>query len=245
MFVSQDTHVDTLELIPVIDLMGGRAVHADGARNRLDYRALHTSLCPSSDPLVVADSFLALHPFRTFYIADLDCITGAGNNFAVIRRLRSHHPELQLWIDAGIRHQDDYHRLKENDLGVVVVGSETLRDKLLLDKIATGRASDVVLSLDFRGPTFLGPPGLESRPDLWPQRLIVMALARIAGTRGPALRTLTRTVAHACSRAVFAAGGVRDNADLQRLQAAGASGALLATALHSGRLDSSHLTAYR
>lgn len=225
--------------------MGGRAVYADGARARFDYRALHTPLCPSSDPLAVADAFLTLHPFRTLYVADLDRITGAGDNFKTIRRLHCHHPEIQLWVDAGIRHRHDYHRLKESDFGVVVVGSETLHDKRLLEEIATRHAGDTVLSLDFRGRTFLGPPGLKASLELWPRRVILMALGRIGGTRGPALRLLTHTVSHAHDHIVFAAGGVRGNADLQRLQATGASGVLLASALHSRRLDSRHLDAYR
>ncbi|MBC8130797.1 MAG: nickel transporter, partial [Rhizobiaceae bacterium] len=37
--------------------------------------------------------------------------------------------------------------------------------------------------------------------------------------------------------AVFAAGGVRDEDDLMRLEKAGIAGALVASALHDGRID--------
>jgi phosphoribosylformimino-5-aminoimidazole carboxamide ribotide isomerase len=36
--------------------------------------------------------------------------------------------------------------------------------------------------------------------------------------------------------AIYSGGGVRDNADLLALESAGAAGALVATALHDGRL---------
>lgn len=245
MLIDENSHMSALDLIPVIDVMSGRAVHARGDDARSGYRALCTALCPDSDPLAVADAFVALHPFRTLYIADLDAITGAGDNFRTIRTLRSRHPGLELWVDAGIRHRDDYRRVRESELGVAVIGSETLRDRALLEEVADRHGGDAILSLDFRERAFLGPAGLESEPERWPQRLIVMGLARIGGSRGPAVSLVERTVGLAGGRAVFAAGGIRDNADLQRLQAVGARGVLLASALHSGRLDSSHLGAYR
>jgi phosphoribosylformimino-5-aminoimidazole carboxamide ribotide isomerase len=36
--------------------------------------------------------------------------------------------------------------------------------------------------------------------------------------------------------AIYAGGGVRDDADLRALESAGAAGALVATALHEGRI---------
>ena len=42
-----------------------------------------------------------------------------------------------------------------------------------------------VLSLDFRGETFLGPQGLLDDAALWPHRVIVMTLARVGGGEGP------------------------------------------------------------
>jgi phosphoribosylformimino-5-aminoimidazole carboxamide ribotide isomerase len=179
------------------------------------------------------------------YVADLDAITGNGDNFRIIQNLRHRHPALQLWVDAGIQDRDDYQRLQENELGVAVIGSETLRDTSLLQQIGTPLHDGTVLSLDFRGQTFLGPDGLDTTPGLWPRKLILMTLARVGGLQGPAMSRVKRTVDLAPEHRIYAAGGVRDAADLQQLQAAGASGVLLASALHSGRLDSPHLDAYR
>jgi hypothetical protein len=42
----------------------------------------------------------------------------------------------------------------------------------------------IVLSLNFRGDSFLGPKGLCDAPHLWPARVIVMTLARVGGDAG-------------------------------------------------------------
>ena len=54
---------------------------------------------------------------------------------------------------------------------------------------------------------------------------------------GPDLARLERTRERAASRSVFAAGGLRDLSDIDRLAAAGVAGVLVATALHDGRLS--------
>jgi phosphoribosylformimino-5-aminoimidazole carboxamide ribotide isomerase len=37
----------------------------------------------------------------------------------------------------------------------------------------------IVLSLNYRGDSFLWPKGLRDAPHLWPARVLVMALARV------------------------------------------------------------------
>jgi uncharacterized protein related to proFAR isomerase len=92
------------------------------------------------------------------------------------------------------------------------------------------------LSLDFRGDQFIGPPELLENAALWPQRIIVMTLARVGSGEGPDLARLGAIIARAGSREVYAAGGVRDAEDLRALRGIGAAGALVATALHSGAI---------
>ena len=72
-----------MDIIPVIDLMGGQAVHAKLGR-RDEYRPLQSRLCRTSRPLDVAEALLALYPFRTLYLADLDAIRGGRAQFAVV-----------------------------------------------------------------------------------------------------------------------------------------------------------------
>ena len=112
--------------------------------------------------------------------------------------------------------------------------------------IAALSASDAsaILSLDFRGRDFLGPPELLEQPSLWPNRLIVMTLARIGSSDGPDLERLAMIRQRAGARRVYAAGGVRGAADLEALRRAGAAGVLVASALHDGRLSPTDLAEF-
>src|SRR3984957_12126566 len=125
------------------------------------------------------------------------------------------------------------------DLGTPVIGSESQRDSKL---IAQHRDSmRIVLSLDFRGDAFQGPQEILAEPALWPRRIIVMTLARVGSVAGPDLERLASIRSIAGGREIYAAGGVRDAADLRALKETGVSGALIATALHEQRIVRSDL----
>jgi phosphoribosylformimino-5-aminoimidazole carboxamide ribotide isomerase len=75
--------------------------------------------------------------------------------------------------------------------------------------------------------------------------MIVLELARVGTSAGPDVEMI-----EAVRRAVplvdlFAGGGVRGPEDLTRLAEAGCDGALVATALHDGRLGSGHVAGAR
>jgi phosphoribosylformimino-5-aminoimidazole carboxamide ribotide isomerase len=63
-----------------------------------------------------------------------------------------------------------------------------------------------------------------------------MTLAKVGSGSGPDRSRIAEIRRAAGGRSVFAAGGVRDTADLQALAQERVAGALVATALHDGRL---------
>ena len=78
-------------MVGVIDLKAGAAVHAvRGERER--YR-------PVGDPLSLARTFRDALGLDELYVADLDAISGAGGNDAVIRALAR---EGRVMLDAGV-----------------------------------------------------------------------------------------------------------------------------------------------
>jgi phosphoribosylformimino-5-aminoimidazole carboxamide ribotide isomerase len=101
----------------------------------------------------------------------------------------------------------------------------------------------IVLSLDYRGDSFLGPNGLCDAPHLWPARVIVMTLARVGRDAGPDMDRLADIKRRAPDVMLYAAGGVRGASDLMRLKQAGIRGVLVASALHDGRLTGADLAA--
>jgi phosphoribosylformimino-5-aminoimidazole carboxamide ribotide isomerase len=98
-----------------------------------------------------------------------------------------------------------------------------------------------VLSLDYRADGLVGPDGLDRRPDLWPADVVAMTLIRVGSGQGPDLDRLAVLRQAAPDRRIYAAGGVRDVADLLALDALGMAGALVSTALHQGRIGAADL----
>ena len=224
-----------MDVIPVIDVRHGVAVHARQGR-RSDYLPLKTPLAQGSDPVAVARGFLSLFPVRTLYVADLDGIEGRGRDAELAGRLAAAMPGVALWIDDGALSDE------ARPGGVVpVVGSESLAGANDVERLGDEPPDRFVLSLDFRGDSFLGPQALLDNAACWPQRVIVMTLARVGAGAGPDLQRVAGIVARAGARRVYAAGGVRYLKDLEALRAAGAAGALVATALHAGTITAGDL----
>jgi len=224
-------------LIPVIDLKLGTVVHARAGERRR-YRPIRSRLCRGSGPIEVIGALLGVHPFAALYVADLDRIEGEGDNLPALTAIRRAYPDLPLWVDSGLASASDYLAWQQRDLGLAVIGSESLESIADWRRIgARGAAADApILSLDFRNSEFLGPPALAAQPALWPRRVIVMSLDRVGGGSGPDVIRLASILRRAGKRRVYAAGGVRNLADASRLAEMGIAGALVASALHDGRL---------
>jgi HisA/HisF family protein len=211
-----------MRVVGVIDLKAGAAVHAvRGERER--YR-------PLGDPLAIARGF----GLAELYVADLDAITGTGGNDAIIAALAR---EASVMVDAGVSEPERARALL--DLGVhrVVVGTETLADADALERVP-----DAVLSVDLRDGRVLsrdarlaGLPALAALALLRPRReVIVLDLARVGTGAGPDVALIAEIHAGFPELELLAGGGVRDADDMRALEAAGAAGALVATALHRG-----------
>lgn len=239
-----------MHIIPVIDVRHGIPVRAV-AGDRANYQPLVTPLAPAggatdwgqthgSDPdgtgqgnptvETVARGYRRLYPFSTMYIADLDAIEGRGANSSLVPALAVALPAVEFWVDAGC--------ITESETGgVTVIGSEVLPD----GQVGRPIPDSTVLSLDFRGDEFMGPPALLRRPDFWPKRVIVMTLGRVGSGGGPDFQRIAQISRLAPRAHVYAAGGVRDIADLHAARAAGAHGALIASALHGQKIKADDL----
>ncbi len=227
-----------MEVIPVIDLKGGQVVHARHG-DRASYRPIQTPLSPGSAPADIVAGLLRLHPFRRLYIADLDAIERHGDHDRTCAELAASFPGLELWVDNGIGTPEAATAWLERGLFCLVAGSESQPDTSLLQVLRQhGR---LILSLDYRGDAFQGPPEIAATPSLWPARIIAMTLARVGAGHGPDLARLAAIRRIAPDRQLFAAGGVRGPDDLRALSRAGVAGVLVASALHSGALTGAEL----
>ncbi|WP_181702749.1 HisA/HisF-related TIM barrel protein [Chthonobacter albigriseus] len=218
-----------MRVIPVLDLKHGLVVRAR-AGDRAAYAPIVTPLSPTSELLDVAAGLMSVARFDALYIADLDAIEGRRGNLAAIAALAKRWPDVEIWLDDGLREASGLaERLAIPGLRPVI-GTESQEDAAVLRAVGARG----VLSLDFKGETYAGPPTLLD-PACWPEDVIVMTLGRVGTGGGPDLNRL-RDIQGAGARRVFAAGGVRGPADLETLKAMGVAGALVATALHAGTL---------
>ncbi|CAI8806939.1 HisA/HisF-related TIM barrel protein [Methylococcus capsulatus] len=232
-----DKVIESVKIIPVLDLMQGRVVHAVKGR-RENYRPLSSPLCPDADPRAVVEAFRNLYRFDTFYIADLDALMGLGCQNELIAALRTAFPDIVFWLDRGLPEAGE----AALDGVVPVIGSESLPT---VDRLQRMTTRDWILSLDFFDGTLKGCSRLLAQPQCWPEKVIVMTLNRVGSFDGPDLDLLDRVRRLTPHRALIAAGGVRDAGDLEVLERRGIHAVLVASALHSGSLELSRLGSVR
>ena len=227
-------------IIPVIDLSQGQVIHAvKGQRDY--YQPIQSHLCHSSEADKIISAYLGLYPFNLIYVADLDAINGKGDNSEIIKRIQDVHPQLNIWLDTGISKLADYKTNQSNKL-IHVIGSETGINKNELNSLKNAYP-EFILSLDFSEKGLIGDPEILESPDVWPDIIINMTLNRVGSKTGPDLERLCKTKAIAPLKRVFAAGGIRNRYDLQRLADIDVAGALIATALHTQDITSEEIKA--
>jgi phosphoribosylformimino-5-aminoimidazole carboxamide ribotide isomerase len=222
-----------VEIIPVIDVLGGKVVHARGGV-RSQYPLLQSVLTSHCEPLRVIIDLLAWQPFTTIYIADLDAILEQKKNTALYKTLADNFPQLTFFLDAGIdskvswQHFLDYPNIKP------VIGSETLGGIAWLAD--SGIQQKSILSLDFQHGQFLGVQQLLHQPEIWAENIIAMNIDHVGGKYGPDFELLASLQRKVVNSQIIAAGGVRTEQDLLDLKRQGIERVLIASALHDGRI---------
>jgi len=233
-----------LKVIPVIDILGGKVVHAVRGR-RKEYQPLRSRLCSSTNPLDVAAAFRKLG-FSTLYVADLDAILGGKANLPVLRDIADK-TGLELMVDAGVDSLKKAERLLENHVSKIIIGTETLPAISLVSEVISQLGNEkVIISIDLMNSQLLSRLSTASpmQPMAFLQGLqnagvtqvIVLDLARVGSGEGVDVHFISeaRRKFHG---AVFVGGGVRGISDLLELKKMGIAGVLVATALHSGAIS--------
>jgi phosphoribosylformimino-5-aminoimidazole carboxamide ribotide isomerase len=233
-----------VKIIPVIDVLGGRVVHAVRGR-RKEYQPLKSNLCASTDPVDVAAALKALG-FGELYVADLDAITRGQANFSIFKNIADK-TGLELMVDAGIDTLKKAERVLESHVSKVIIGTETLTSaSLVAEAIRLFGSEKVMVSLDLMGNRIISGFELGTLKDpvallrefqeAGVSQIIVLDLARVGSGEGvnvPFLREVLRNI----KANVYVGGGVRDIKDLMELKDIGVFGVLVATALHSGKIS--------
>lgn len=232
----------------MLDLKGGRAVHAVAGR-RAYYQPVRSILHASSDPLELARALRVALGLRFLYLADLDAIAGKAADLGLYQDLIS--IGFHLIVDAGLRDLPSAAPLFALDRtsSTIVAGLETLKGPHALAEIMGELGEErTIFSLDlWEGcPRTLAPAAWKSNDplelarqaiELGVRRLLLLDLARVGTGCGLGTQSLIAQIRaeHPGAR-VSAGGGISGIEEVIELKNAGAAGVLVGSALHDGRI---------
>lgn len=212
-----------MDLILAVDLKAGQVVHGS-AGMRDTYQPLTWGLSGTAVP---EEYVRALSP-EHLYIADLDRITGAGENTAAIMKCSALVDT--CFVDRGCRTPADY----LDKPGIIdIVGTETTRARL-------SQYHGGYVSLDMKGGLVV-PSGEKPLPLLqkacnWDfQGAIILNIGAV-GTGGGIPEELLSGMREAYDKPLLYGGGIASTDDLETLRMLGFDGAIVATAVHRGTI---------
>ncbi len=222
-----------MRCIFVLDIFNGAVVHAvRGERSLYEPIDRYSRIVSSSDPLGVLEE---IRP-KEVYVADLNLLTGSGDNLAAIANISR---IAKTMADIGITLADDMDYLPK---GITpVLGTET-SSMNLIDEAVLQR--DIVVSMDMnRRKVITRDPELMLAPLEVIRRLngipidgvILLELDRVGTSLGLDTDFLEKAVS-VSDHPLILGGGVNGVEDLQTLEDLGFRGALVATAIHNGKI---------
>jgi phosphoribosylformimino-5-aminoimidazole carboxamide ribotide isomerase len=241
-----------MQILPVLDIQQGTVVRGVGGR-RHEYQPIVSKWTPSSEPVAVTEALRDAFGFRSFYLADLDAIGGKSPNWDLYARLQER--GFLLAVDAGVRDETDGRRLLEAGVDCVA-GLETIDGPAaLLSLLDLPGGSRLIFSLDLKDGQPLGAVAGwragdacsigEEAIEAGVRRLIVLDLARVGGGGGVGTEDLCLQIKKRHPQVeLIAGGGVRGVEDLRRLESYGVDRALVASALHDGRVAPEDIRAF-
>jgi len=226
-----------MELIPAIDLLGGKVVRL----HKGDYDQVTVY---SDDPAGQARAF-ALAGAERLHVVDLDgARSGKPENDRVIAEILRAAPQLRVQIGGGIRTRETAEAWYRAGAARVVLGTAAIKEPALVERLCADHPDGVVVAIDGRGGLVAIEGWLEAttqqvadvarRVDAWGAAAILFTDIDRDGTReGPAVAS-TAQLQREVRATVIASGGIGALAHLTRLREEGVRAAVCGRALYSG-----------
>jgi phosphoribosylformimino-5-aminoimidazole carboxamide ribotide isomerase len=241
--------VSTFELLPAIDLLGGRVV-------RLVQGDFTRETAYGNDPAAVARDFAAAGA-TWLHVVDLDgAREGEPRQLERTAEIVAEvYGRARVEIGGGLRTPEAVAGALGTGAARAVVGTAALRDPAFaLTLVARYGPERIVASIDVRDGMALGEGWREGAPGLPAAEAVTMLAAAGIGTfevtaierdgrmEGPDVGLLRSLVALGQGR-IIASGGISSTDDIVAVQAAGCAGAIVGRALYEGRIDLTSLMA--
>lgn len=230
------TPTSKLELLPAIDVKGGRAV-----------RLVQGELSAESqygDPREVALEFLTAGA-EWIHLVDLDAAFGIGSNAELLAEVIKS-VDLRVELSGGIRDDESLRLALATGCERVNLGTAALENPEWTAQVISEFGDRIAVGLDVRGHTLAARGWTKEGGDLFEtierldrdgcSRYIVTDVAKDGTLTGPNIELL-RDVCAATKKPVIASGGVSTLADLESLKSLtsiGVEGAIVGKALYAG-----------
>ena len=237
------TEQGAFELLPAIDLRGGRVV-------RLEQGDFARETAYDGDPVAVAGRFAAIG-VAWLHVVDLDgARAGEPRQLEVLAAIVAETlGRVHVEVGGGLRTAEDVAGALGIGAARAAVGTAALRDPVFARELVERHGpSRIVGSIDIRDGQALGEgwrPGAAGVPagdaigmlaDAGIDTFEVTAIERDGSLEGPDLELLRSLVALERGR-IIASGGVASIEDVLAVQAAGCAGAIVGKAIYEGRID--------
>jgi len=235
--------VKAFELIPAIDLLGGRCVRL--AQGRYEEATVY-----GDDPGAVAARF-ASYPLRRLHVVDLDgARAGAPANGGALRAILAAAGGVPVQVGGGMRTLAHLEERLAAGVDRAVLGTAALRDPSLVREAARRHPGRIAVGIDARDGRVAVQGWLESSDvpavelarrfeDAGVAAIVYTDIARDGMGTGPNLEQ-TAALAAAVRVPVIASGGVGTEDDVRRscaLAERGVAGLIVGRALYTGALD--------
>jgi phosphoribosylformimino-5-aminoimidazole carboxamide ribotide isomerase len=230
-----------LEIIPAIDLRGGRAV-------RLKRGDFGQEEKVADDPVAVAVSFAAQGAPR-IHVVDLDASrTGVPHETDIITAIVNA-VAVPVQVGGGVRSLAVAERLLALGVDRVIVGTAAARDSEVITALLQQFAPQIIIGADMKDGFVAVQGWMETtgeRVDDFGRRMVTLGAQRFLitdvgrdGMLQGANVAATRDFARAVGVPVIASGGVADISDIEHLvkvQPDGVEGVIIGKAIYAGRV---------
>jgi phosphoribosylformimino-5-aminoimidazole carboxamide ribotide isomerase len=232
----------TFEVIPAIDLRGGRVV-------RLERGDFDRETTFGDDPAEQARAFAGAG-VRWIHVVDLDgARDGRPRQTAAVAAIVAAAGGVAIEVAGGLRTAESVAAALDAGAARIVLGTVAITDPELVAQVVARHGPEAIaVALDVRDGQAVGGGWLEGSPardvstvieglaGVGVRTWIVTAIDRDGLLGGPDLELLAQVVA-AGSATVIASGGVTTLDDLHAVRRIGCGGAIVGRAIYDGRLD--------
>ena len=237
--------MDRFEVIPAIDLRGGRCVQLRQGKKEDEIFA------STEDPVEIARRWV-IQGARRLHVIDLDgAFQEEKNNFGVIKKIADAEgvrEKAKIQVGGGIRSYETAVELLETGIDRIIFGTVALKSPHLIEQVANAFSPErVMVALDarkgkvaidgWREVTGIDAKEAAKQVEKIGAGSLLFTNIDVEGLMKGVEPKIIAEFVSSVEIPVIVAGGVSSIEDVKRIKEAGASGVVIGSALYKGKID--------